>query len=105
MYPTHALSLEANADSEKSIRFYERIGMKIQKIVTLEEDGEKCEFAIFETPLDIKGKKIDLALDPKDQPQPIHPYFSTVEEYRAFEEESSFSLDVSKSPSVSEQSI
>jgi len=52
------LALEANADSPKSIKFYERIGMKIQKLVTLEDDGETCEFAQFETPLDKQGKKI-----------------------------------------------
>jgi ribosomal protein S18 acetylase RimI-like enzyme len=57
-YPEHALTLEANADSEKSIKFYEGIGMKIKKLVTIEEDDETCEFALFETPLDKKGKKI-----------------------------------------------
>lgn len=32
--------------------------MKIQKLVTLEDEGETCEFAQFETPLDKQGKKI-----------------------------------------------
>jgi len=32
--------------------------MKIQKLVTLEDDGETCEFAQFETPLDKRGNKI-----------------------------------------------
>jgi len=57
-YPTHSLALEANADSPKSIKFYERIGMKIQKLVTLEDDGETCEFAQFETPLDKQGNLV-----------------------------------------------
>jgi len=52
------LALEANADSPKSIIFYERIGMKIQKLVTLEDDGETCEFAQFETPLDKQGNLV-----------------------------------------------
>tara|TARA_B110000285_G_C14902523_1_gene503986 strand:+ start:629 stop:757 length:129 start_codon:yes stop_codon:yes gene_type:complete len=32
--------------------------MKIQKLVTLEDGGETCEFAQFETPLDKQGRKL-----------------------------------------------
>ena len=32
--------------------------MKIQKLITIENDGETCEFAQFETSLDKNGKKI-----------------------------------------------
>ena len=57
--------------------------MKIQKLVTLEDGGETCEFAQFETPLDKQGRK--LASDDTET-ETIQPYFSTVAEYKAFEE-------------------
>lgn len=63
--------------------------MKIQKLVTLEDDGETCEFAQFETPLDKNGRKI--AADDTTT-ETVQPYFSTVAEYKAYQENGGLKL-------------
>jgi ribosomal protein S18 acetylase RimI-like enzyme len=58
-YPEHALSLDVNAENDQAVNFYRKNGLRIQKLyVTPEPDN--VEFAMFETPLDKKGKRLDL---------------------------------------------
>jgi ribosomal protein S18 acetylase RimI-like enzyme len=48
-YPTQSLSLDVGTDNEKGVKFYQRMGMKIQKLYMSPNNDE---FALFETPLD-----------------------------------------------------
>ena len=57
-YPQHALSLDVSTDNEKAVNFYSKNGLKVQKVYLSEPD--KVEFALFETPLDKKAKRIDV---------------------------------------------
>lgn len=54
-YPTQSLSLDVGTDNEKGVKFYQRMGMKIQKLYMSPNNDE---FALFETPLDKLGNKI-----------------------------------------------
>jgi len=54
-YPTHAISLDVGTDNEKGVKFYQRMGLKIQKLYMSQNNDE---FALFETPLDKQGNKI-----------------------------------------------
>lgn len=56
-YPKHALSLDVSTDNSQAVSFYRKMGLKIQKLYMSPED---VEFALFETPLDKRGEKIDI---------------------------------------------
>lgn len=55
-YPTHAMTLDVSTDNDKAVRFYQRVGLQIRSIYNSVPDD--VEFALFETPLDKRGKKI-----------------------------------------------
>ena len=55
-YPEHGLTLDVSTDNEKAVGFYRRVGLKIANIYLSMPDN--VEFALFETPLDKRGKKI-----------------------------------------------
>ena len=55
-YSEHALSLDVSTDNVKALKFYRRVGLKIQKLYM---SAEKVEFALFETPLDKNGNRIE----------------------------------------------
>lgn len=57
-YPKHALSLDVSTDNSKAVSFYRKMGLKIQKLYLSAPDN--VEFALFETPLDKKGVKLDI---------------------------------------------
>lgn len=78
-YPEHALSLDVNAENDQAVNFYKKNGLRIQKIyVTPEPDN--VEFVCFETPLDKKGKVLDVA-DPELDSKSIQPYFNSIEDF------------------------
>lgn len=81
-YPQHSLSLDVNAENDQAVNFYRKNGLRIQKLyVTPEPDN--VEFALFETPLDKKGKKLDIT-DPELNSKSVQTYFLTIEEYHAY---------------------
>ncbi len=51
------MSLDVGTDNEKGVNFYKRMGMKIQKLYM---SPNQDEFALFETPLDKRGNKLQL---------------------------------------------
>lgn len=81
-HPEHALSLDVNAENDQAVNFYRKNGLRIQKLyVTPEPDN--VEFAMFETPLDNKGKKLDVT-DPQLYEKGCQPYFDNIEDYNKF---------------------
>ena len=79
-YPEHALSLDVNAENDQAVNFYRKCALRIQKVyVTPEPDN--VEFATFETPLDKKGKKLDVN-DPEMNAKSIIPYYETLLTYK-----------------------
>jgi ribosomal protein S18 acetylase RimI-like enzyme len=81
-YPEHALSLDVNSESEQAVNFYRKNGLRIMKVYTTPEP-DNVEFVTFETPLDKKGKKLDIN-DPEISDKGVQVYFSTIEEYQQF---------------------
>lgn len=62
-YPHHALTLDVSTDNDRAVRFYQRVGLQISDIYLSMPDN--VEFALFETPLDKRGKKIMSAYETK----------------------------------------
>ena len=62
-YPHHAMTLDVSTDNDKAVRFYQRVGLQIRSIYLSVPD--EVEFALFETPLDKRGKKIMSAYETK----------------------------------------
>ena len=60
-YPEHALSLDVSTDNTKAVRFYTKMGLKISSIYLSQPD--LVEFALFETPLDNKARRLDAGGD------------------------------------------
>lgn len=86
-YPEHALSLDVNAENTQAVNFYRKNGLRIHKIyITPEPDN--VEFALFETPLDKKGKKLDVN-DPDMYEKACQPYFDKIEDFYNFNNSSS----------------
>jgi len=56
-YPEHLIGLDVSTDNP-AVKFYLRCGLKIREIYLSSPDN--IEFALFETPIDKKGKKLDL---------------------------------------------
>ena len=81
-YPEHSLSLDVNAESDQAVNFYIKNGLRIHKVYTTPEP-DNVEFALFETPLDKKAKKLDVK-DPEFEDKSIQQYFSTIEEYHSY---------------------
>lgn len=85
-YPEHALSLDVSTDNDKATRFYQRVGLKVASVYLSMPD--EVRFALFETPLDVRGKKIVSpyeaqlrGLDPavlENGQVPIQTYFDTI---------------------------
>ena len=79
-YPEHSLSLDVNSESDQAVNFYRKCGLMIKKVyVTPEPDN--VEFATFETPLDKKGKKLDLC-DPDMIIKSVQPYYDSLMSYK-----------------------
>ena len=70
------MSLDVSTDNDKAVSFYRKMGLKIQKLYLSAPDD--VEFALFETPLDKKGVKLDIN-DPELSSKQIQPYFDSVE--------------------------
>lgn len=78
-YPQHALSLDVNAENTQAVNFYRKNGLRIQKMyVTPEPDN--VEFALFETPLNKKGIKLDLQAE-NWADNCCQAYFETIEDF------------------------
>lgn len=97
-YPQHALSLDVSTDNTKAVKFYGRVGLKIQQIYM---SPDNVEFALFETPLDKKGKKLSLT-DPQIQSKSVQPYFDDVDEFKQHAEASNLKNEMQ---ATSEQSV
>lgn len=78
-YPEHALSLDVNAENTLAIKFYNKCGLRIQKVYHTPEP-DNVEFALMETPLDSKGKKADTAAI-ESCTGLIQAYYQTIEEF------------------------
>jgi RimJ/RimL family protein N-acetyltransferase len=78
-FPKHALSLDVSTDNTKAVRFYRKMGLKIQSLYLSEPD--KVEFALFETPIGKDMRKLDLE-DPQFETKSVQRYFNTVEEWK-----------------------
>ena len=77
-YPTHALSLDVSTDNAKAVSFYRKMGLKIQKLYL---SPDEVEFALFETPLDKRGAKLDIN-DPQMSGKQVQPYYDDIAEYK-----------------------
>ena len=89
-YPSHALSLDVSTDNETAVRFYQRVGLQIRDIYTSVPD--EVEFALFETPLDRRGRKIMSVYEAKLRGEmldhtgqmPVQKYHASLDEYSTF---------------------
>lgn len=70
-----------STDNLSAVSFYKRNGLKIQQIYLSQPDN--VEFALFETPLDKKGKKLSCE-DPEIDEKSVQPYFDKVEDFKNF---------------------
>jgi len=96
-YPDHALSLDVNAENDQAVNFYKKNGLRIHQVyVTPEPDN--CEFALFETPLDKKGKKLDLTA-PNTYENGCQVYHESIEDYYNYQK--SLEKDETKPDSIS----
>ena len=56
-YPSHPISLDVSLDNP-AVRFYLNVGLKVKDVYLSCPDN--VEFALFETPIDKKGNKLDV---------------------------------------------
>ena len=57
-YPDHPMTLDVSTENSKALKFYFNCGLKIREIYLSCPDS--VEFALYETPIDKKGKKLKL---------------------------------------------
>lgn len=70
-----------STDNLSAVSFYKRNGLKIKEIYLSSPDN--VEFALFETPLDKKGKKLSFD-DPSLDQKSVVPYFDLVEDFKNY---------------------
>ena len=78
-YPEHSLSLDVSTDNDTALKFYRKNGLRIRDIYLSVPDN--VEFALFETPVDCKGRKIDVS-DPDIKEKQVHPYYFDASEFK-----------------------
>lgn len=57
-YPEHPISLDVSTDNTSAVKFYKSCGLRVRELYLSMPDN--VEFALFESPLDKKGKKLDV---------------------------------------------
>lgn len=57
-YPEHPISLDVSTDNDSAMGFYMSCGLRIRELYLSSPDN--VEFALFESPIDKKGKKLNI---------------------------------------------
>ena len=78
-YPDHPIGLDVSTDNP-AVKFYLRCGMRIRELYLSCPDN--VEFALFETPIDKKGKKLNIKKQDNWKDLAVQTYYDGVNEFK-----------------------
>lgn len=78
-YPQHPIGLDVSTDNP-AVKFYLSCGLRIRELYLSSPDN--VEFALFETPIDKRGKKLDVKKQENWKDVAVQDYYDGVEDFK-----------------------
>jgi len=79
-YPEHPISLDVSTDNGSAVKFYQSCGLRVRELYLSCPDN--VEFALFETPIDKKGKKMNLNEQKDWRELAVQTYYEGVADFK-----------------------